>query len=104
MRAMITPVLNADGTVSGNYFWRSGAVEGNNNTNGKGGTYYGQMAAVMKVTRQGMTYVSPMTNLATTELLQVDGTHNITTSVLVGSGADLKPALLVHTGSHTGGS
>jgi hypothetical protein len=108
MRAMISRVTTTD--AQGNIvptdmlFWRDGRLEGNNNgNNGKGGTYRANMFAVMKVTREGMQYVTPLTDLSTTELFGVDGTHNIQASVLVGEGDKLKPALLIQNGSHTGG-
>jgi uncharacterized protein (TIGR03382 family) len=108
MRATINRVMTTDAAgkivPTDMLFWRDGLLEGNNNgNNGKGGTYRANMFAVMKVTRQGMTYVTPRTDLSTTELFGVDGTHNIQTSVLVGDGDQLKPALLIQNGSHTGG-
>jgi uncharacterized protein (TIGR03382 family) len=107
MRAMINRVMTTD--AQGNIvptdmlFWRDGLLQGNNNTNGKGGTYRANMFAVIKATKTGMEYVTPRTDLATTELFGVDGTHNIQTSIMIGSGAALKPALLILNGSHTGG-
>src|SRR5690606_10070955 len=84
--------------------WRHGALQGNNNNNRKGGEYRENMMAVMKVTRQGMEYVTPMTGVAYTVAAGVDGTHNLHTSALVGSDGQYKPALLVQAGSHTGGN
>jgi uncharacterized protein (TIGR03382 family) len=104
MRAMIVPVLAADGSNTDMVFYRHGAVQGNNNDNRKGGQYVENMLAVVKATRAGMSYVTPMSGQAFTSLLSIDGTHNLNTAVLVGAGNDLKPALLVHNGRHTGGN
>ena len=54
--------------------WRSGDVRGNNNTNAKGGTYYGNNMAVIKADKAGMTYVIPLTDMSS-KLLGIDGTH-----------------------------
>jgi hypothetical protein len=104
MRAMIAPVLAPDGSNTDMVFYRHGAVQGNNNDNRKGGQYVENMLAVVKATRAGMSYVTPMSGQAFTSLLSIDGTHNQNTAVLVGAGTDLKPALLVHNGRHTGGN
>jgi uncharacterized protein (TIGR03382 family) len=107
MRAMLNPVLalGTDGLPKQTdmFFWRAGAVQGNNNEDRKGGQYVENMMGVVKVTRAGMTFVAQPSGQALTTLLGSDGTHNLLTSTLVGSGTDLKPALLVHNGSHTGG-
>jgi uncharacterized protein (TIGR03382 family) len=104
MRAMIVPVLAPDGKATDMVFYRHGAVQGNNNDNRKGGQYIENMLAVVKATRAGMSFVTPMSGQAFTSLLAVDGTHNENLGVLIGNGADLKPALLVHNGRHTGGN
>ena len=49
-------------TPTDDIIWRSGDAQGdNNNNNGKGGTYYGNIMAVMTVTKTGMTYKLPKT-------------------------------------------
>jgi hypothetical protein len=109
MRAMISRVQTTDATgavvPTDLLFWRDALVEGNNNgNNGKGGTYRANRFAVIKATKAGIEYVTPLTDLSKDQLFGVDGTHNVQTSVLVGSGTSLKPALLVQNGSHTGGN
>jgi MYXO-CTERM domain-containing protein len=102
IQTILTPdangVLRSDGTI----LFRQGALEGNNNTNGKGGTYYGNEIAVMKVSRQGMTYVTPMKDIAPM-LLGLDGTHLKFEYGMFGTVGELKPGFIFHSGSHTGG-
>jgi uncharacterized protein (TIGR03382 family) len=103
MRATLQPVLSADNTNTDTFFWRAGAVQGNNNDNKKGGQYVQNNVGVLKATRAGLQFITKPTGLAYTALLGMDGTHNLVTATLVGSGADLKPALLIQNGSHNGG-
>lgn len=104
MRGTVVPVLAPDGKNTDTFFWRAGAVQGNNNDNRKGGQYVENMVGVVQATRAGIQFVTKPTGLAYTALLGNDGTHNLITAALVGAGADLKPALLVQNGSHTGGN
>jgi uncharacterized protein (TIGR03382 family) len=108
MRAMISPVLALDAAGkpanTDQFFFRYGAVQGNNNENRKGGRYQQNFLSVIKATRAGLQISTPPSGEAYTSLLGIDGTHNLNTSVLVGEGANLKPALLVQNGSHTGGN
>ena len=106
MRASIHPILTPDATgllkSDGTILFRQGALEGNNNTNGKGGTYYGNEIAVMKVSRQGMQYVTPMKDIAPM-LLGLDGTHLKFEYAMFGQVGALQPGFIFHSGSHTGG-
>jgi len=107
MRAMINPVLSLDAAgkpqITDTFFFRHGDVQGSNTDDRKGGQYVQNEIAVIKATRAGFSFVTPASSEGVTSLLGIDGTHNQNTSALVGSGKDLKPALLVHNGSHTGG-
>lgn len=102
IQTILTPdasgVMRSDGTI----LFRQGALEGNNNTNGKGGTYYGNEIAVMKVSRQGMQYVTPMKDIAPM-LLGLDGTHLKFEYGMFGTVGSLQPGFIFHSGSHTGG-
>ena len=108
MRAMHQRIMAPDAT-SGNLvasdliIWRSGDVRGNNNNNnGKGGTYYGNQMAVMKVGKDGMSYVVPLTNVAD-KLLGLDGTHLGMSTALFGTTDKLTPGIVFLGGSQTGG-
>jgi MYXO-CTERM domain-containing protein len=107
MRASIHPILTPDATTGvlkgdGTILFRQGALEGNNNTNGKGGTYYGNEIGVMKVSRAGMQYVTPMKDIAPM-LLGLDGTHLKFEYAMFGQVGALQPGFIFHSGSHTGG-
>ena len=107
MRASINPILTPDATgrmvPDGTILFRQGALQGNNNTNnGKGGTYYGNEIAVMKVSRAGMTYVTPITDVAPM-LLGLDGTHLKFEYAMFGEVGALQPGFIFHGGSQTGG-
>ncbi|MBA3541666.1 MAG: hypothetical protein H0T79_18780 [Deltaproteobacteria bacterium] len=108
MRGMHMRVLTVDPTTkalvpSDQIIWRSGDVRGNNNTNnGKGGTYYGNQMAVMKVGAAGMSYTLPMTNVAD-KLLGLDGTHLGMGAALFGTTDKLVPGIVFLSGSQTGG-
>src|SRR6185436_15130086 len=104
MRAMIEPVLTADNKITDTYFWRAGATQGNNNDNRKGGQYVENMVGVVKATRDGVQFLTKPTGIAYTAGLGLDGTHLNMLGVLVGSGADLKPAILFQGSSHNGGN
>jgi MYXO-CTERM domain-containing protein len=108
MRASIHPILAPDSTTglmkgNGTILFRQGQLQGNNNTNGKGGQYIGNEIGVLKVTRQGATFVTPMTDLAKTVLFGVDGTHLKFEYAMFGATDALKPGFIFHAGSHTGG-
>jgi len=107
MRAMHDRVLVKNATTgalepSDMIIWRSGDLQGNNNTNGKGGTYRANQFAVMKLTRQGMEYVTPMTDMGP-KLLGLDGTHLAPVPAVLGTEDALKMSILFNSGSHTGG-
>ena len=104
MRAMIEPVLTTDNKITDTYFWRAGATQGNNNDNRKGGQYVENMVGVVKATRDGVQFLTKPTGIAYTAGLGLDGTHLNMLGVLVGSGADLKPAILFQGSSHNGGN
>lgn len=108
MRAMLAPVLSVDAAgklaPTDTFFWRHGDVQGNNTNNSKGGQYVQNELAVVKAGRDGFSFVTPPSQEALSSLLGIDGTHSLITGVLVGSGKDLKPALLYTNGSHTGGN
>ena len=83
--------------------WRHGAAQGNNNgNNGKGGTYYGNMMAVMEVTKAGMTYKMPLTDMQS-NLLGLDGTHLGMTFGIFGTTDKPTPGIAFLGGSQTGG-
>jgi MYXO-CTERM domain-containing protein len=81
---------------------RWGGLQGNNNTNGKGGTYYDNMVAVANATAAGMTYVAPPVNIAD-KLIGLDGTHLGMTYGMFGTTDNLMPGITFLGGSHTGG-
>jgi MYXO-CTERM domain-containing protein len=106
MRAMHDQVMapGPDGSLQRTdmVIWRSGDLRGNNNTNGKGGTYYRSQMAVMKFTEAGMSYVTPLTDVAPM-LLGLDGTHLGMKFGLFGTTDNLVPGVTFLMGSHTGG-
>jgi MYXO-CTERM domain-containing protein len=81
--------------------WRSGDVRGNNNTNAKGGTYFGNNMAVIKADKNGMSYVVPMTDVSQ-KLLGMDGTHLGFTTAMFGTTDKLVPGIVFLSGSQTG--
>ncbi len=107
MRAMHSRIMTMNPTTkvlepSDMIVWRSGDLQGNNNTNGKGGTYRANQMAVMKLSRAGMTYVTRMTDVGPM-LLGLDGTHLEMQYGVFGTTDALKPGILFTAGSHTGG-
>ncbi len=116
MRAMLTPLLQpadastatqlgvAPGTpVPGNLFiWRSGDVQGNNNNNEKGGEYKRHKMGVLRLTRAGLSYESPLADYADT-LAGLDGTHLVMTPGVYGELGALKSGVSFLEGTHTGG-
>jgi len=107
MRAMTDRVLLPNATTgelerTDMLVWRSGQVRGNNNTNQKGGTYYANNVAVIKATKQGLSYVVPMTDMSA-KLTGLDGTHLGFRYALTGTTDALKPAIMLLGGSHFGG-
>ena len=82
--------------------WRSADVRGNNNSNAKGGTYFGNNMAVIKADKTGMSYVVPLTDMSQ-KLLGIDGTHLGFASAMFGTTDALKPGIVFLSGSHTGG-
>jgi uncharacterized protein (TIGR03382 family) len=107
MRAMQTRIKTVDATTgqlvnSDQIIWRSGDLRGNNNTNGKGGTYYRSQMAVIEATAAGMKYITPLSDMST-ELLGLDGTHLGMEFGLFGTTTNLVPGLIFLGGSHTGG-
>ncbi len=101
-RIMLPNATTGQLEASDMIIFRAGALRGNNNTNGKGGTYYKNEIAVMKVSRQGMEYVTPKTDVAPM-LLGLDGTHLKMEYAMFGEVGALKPGFIFHGGSHTGG-
>jgi MYXO-CTERM domain-containing protein len=83
--------------------FRAGDVQGNNNGNGKGGTYFANNMAIIKADKTGMQYVMPMTNMTTTLNPMIDGTHLGFTAGVFGTTDNLKPGIVFLQGSHTGG-
>lgn len=106
MRAMHDRVIAADSTgkiiQTNQIIWRSGDVRGNNNNNGKGGAYLGNQMAIMELSRTGIVYKMPMTNMQR-KLLGMDGTHLGMVSGLFGTTDKLMPGVAFMHGSHTGG-
>jgi MYXO-CTERM domain-containing protein len=99
---IMTPDANGQLVASDMIMWKSGDLQGNNNTNGKGGTYRANQVAVMKVTRQGMEYVTPQKDVLPM-LLGLDGTHLDMEFSVFGTVGSLQPGLVFSNGSHTGG-
>jgi len=100
---IMTPDATGNLTPSDTIIYRYGDAAGNNNTNeGKGGTYYTQMMAVIKVSRTGMTYVAKPVDMAT-KLTGLGGTHLGATAAVFGTTDHLTPGLVFLNGSHTGG-
>src|SRR5262249_28185633 len=96
--------VGADGslTPTDDMFIRYGAVHGNNGTNGqKGGTYYGNMMAVVEATKTGMSYKVPLVDMQS-KLLGLDGTHLGMTFAFFGTTEKLVPGVMFTAGSHTG--
>jgi uncharacterized protein (TIGR03382 family) len=100
---VLTPDATGKLTASDTIIYRYGDAAGNNNTNeGKGGTYYTQMMAVIKVSRTGMTYLAKPTDMAT-KLTGLGGTHLGAAAAVFGTTDHLMPGLVFLNGSHTGG-
>jgi uncharacterized protein (TIGR03382 family) len=83
--------------------FRAGDLRGNNNTNGKGGTYYRSQMAVIEATAAGMQYITPLTDTAFGALAGIDGTHLGMTFGIFGSTTASAPGVVFLSGSHTGG-
>ncbi|MGE0402249.1 MAG: MYXO-CTERM sorting domain-containing protein [Kofleriaceae bacterium] len=81
---------------------RWGGLQGNNNTNGKGGTYYKNMMGVVNATAAGMTYVAEPVDIAD-KVVGLDGTHLGMTYGMFGTTDNLMPGITFLGGSHTGG-
>jgi MYXO-CTERM domain-containing protein len=81
---------------------RWGGLQGNNNTNGKGGTYYKNMMGVVNATAAGMTYVVQPVDIAE-KVIGLDGTHLGQTYGMFGTTDNLMPGITFLGGSHTGG-
>jgi MYXO-CTERM domain-containing protein len=81
---------------------RWGGLQGNNNTNGKGGTYYKNMMGVVNATAAGMTYVAQPIDIAD-KVVGLDGTHLGMTYGMYGTTDNLMPGVTFLGGSHTGG-
>ncbi len=81
---------------------RWGGLEGNNNTNGKGGTYYKNMMGVVNATAAGMTYVAQPIDIAD-KVVGLDGTHLGMAYGMFGTTDNLMPGITFVGGSHTGG-
>ena len=107
MRAMHSRVMkpNATGVLepTDQIIWRSGRVTGDNNgNNGKGGTYRANMMAVMKVGRDGLEFMTPLTDV-TADLIGLDGTHLGMQGAVFGTTNALVPGVTFLAGSQTGG-
>jgi len=81
---------------------RWGGLQGNNNTNGKGGTYYTNMMGVYNATVAALTPVAEPVDVAG-KLVGLDGTHLGMTFGLFGTTDALTPGITFLGGSHTGG-
>ncbi len=95
----------ADGTLEKTdqiMFFSADLSNRNNDDNRKGGTYRAFQFAVIKATRDGLTYVSPLTN-TTDMLLGIDATHLSVAPALFGDGATSMPGFTLLQGSHNGG-
>jgi MYXO-CTERM domain-containing protein len=79
-----------------------GDLRGNNNTNGKGGTYYTSMLGVIDAKPTGMTYVHQPKDVSA-DLPGSEGTHMIMQATWFGTTNAMTPGLFMTTGSHTGG-
>ncbi len=107
MRAMHERVIAVNATTgklenTNQMIWRSGDLRGNNNTNGKGGTYYRSQMGVIEATAAGMKYITPLQDVSLT-LTGLDGTHLGMAPALVGTTNALTPGIIFLGGSHTGG-
>jgi uncharacterized protein (TIGR03382 family) len=116
MRAMQSRILKTDAATgklvaTDQLIWRSGDLRGNNNGNGKGGTYYHSQMGVIEATAAGMKYVGPGGVLTDTKtlvdvaptLLGLDGTHLGMAFAMFGTTNALVPGITFLSGSHTGG-
>ena len=107
MRAMSDRIEMPDATTgelkkTDMIVWRHGVLSGNNNTNNKGGQYYGNMMGVIEATRSGMKYVVPLTDMSS-KLLGLEATHLAMKYSVVGSTDALKPTITIVGGNPNGG-
>jgi uncharacterized protein (TIGR03382 family) len=108
MRAMQERILQVNPTTgelenSDRIIFRAGDLRGNNNTNGKGGTYYRSQMAVIEATADGMQYVTPLTDTALGALAGIDGTHLGMAAGIFGTTNASAPGVVFLSGSQTGG-
>jgi MYXO-CTERM domain-containing protein len=104
MRIKMEQLPAADGTASDKLLLQYGHLRGNNNTNGKGGTYYRSMTGIVTATRAGLQYSAPMADINRTALLGIDNTHVGTTFGMFGTEGKAVPGIVYISGNHFGGS
>ena len=104
MRMKMEQLVKADGTGDDRYFISYGLLRGNNNTNGKGGTYYKQMTGVVKADLTGVTFEQPLRDIGQDAMLGIDGTHLGAAFGMFGTEGSAVPGIAYLSGNHFGGS
>jgi uncharacterized protein (TIGR03382 family) len=104
MRMKMEQLPKTDGTADDRYFIQYGHLRGNNNTNGKGGTYIRSMTGVVKADLSGVTFEVPLTDMGTTAMLGIDGTHLGAAFGMFGTEGAAVPGIAYLSGNHFGGS
>ncbi|MBL9016051.1 MAG: hypothetical protein JNL83_17820 [Myxococcales bacterium] len=77
-------------------------LRGNNNNNGKGGTYYRNNIGVIEATAAGMKYIQPLKDISP-DFPGLEATHMVLQSAWFGTTNAMTPGFMMVTGSHTGG-
>lgn len=104
MRMKMEQLPKADGTADDRYFIQYGHLRGNNNTNGKGGTYFHSMTGVVKATVAGVTFEQPLRDIAGGAMLGIDNTHLGAAFGMFGTEGAAVPGIAYLSGNHFGGS
>ncbi len=104
MRMKMEQLVKPDGTGDDRYFISYGHLRGNNNTNGKGGTYYKQMTGVVNATVAGLTFEQPLRDVGSDAMLGIDGTHLGAAFGMFGTQGAAVPGIAYLSGNHFGGS
>lgn len=103
VRANSSRILDpATGAPTDLLFVNTSDLRGNNTNNRKGGRYLQMNLGVAKATRDGLTWVVPMTDV-TNMMLGIDATHLIEAAGLVEDNGKVVPALTLSGGDQNGG-
>ncbi len=104
MRMKMEQLVKPDGTGDDRYFISYGRLRGNNNTNGKGGTYYEQMTGVVNAGLAGVTFEQPLRDIGQDAMLGIDGTHLGAAFGMFGTQGSAVAGIAYLSGNHFGGS